>query len=80
MVAEIIFGSGAPNYWAARFRKDFNTDQMHWSTTLPTATAGRFLGTGAGAREKAESLSRVIGTLSNPQDRSRRRLRFASTC
>jgi len=57
-----------PGDEAARFRKDFNTDQFARTTTPPTATAGRFITIGAGAKEKAESLSRVISSLPDAQD------------
>lgn len=58
-----------PGDEAARFRDDYNTDRINRTTTPPTATANRFLGTGPGAREKSESLSRVIGSLADPQDK-----------
>jgi hypothetical protein len=62
--------NAGPGDAAARFRKDFNVDRANRTTTPPTTTAGRFLSTGAGSTEKAESLSRVIGSLADPSDQA----------
>ena len=55
--------NAGPGNAATGFRRDFNADQFNRSLTPPTATANRFLGTGPGAKEKAEALARVVETV-----------------
>ncbi|GLI23421.1 hypothetical protein GGQ86_003042 [Xanthobacter flavus] len=63
-----VWGRGAGEAYG--FRQDLNVDRLHRTAAAPTATAGRFLSTGAGAREKAEALSRVVGSIADPTNRA----------
>lgn len=50
-----------------KLRKDINRDDLARSNTPPTATAQRFLRPGAGGKEAAVSLQRILAAAPNPQ-------------
>jgi hypothetical protein len=62
-----VWGRGAGA--AYEFRQDFNADRSFRTASPPTATAQRFLTTGGGAKEKAEALARIVGSIAEPADR-----------
>jgi hypothetical protein len=43
---------------------------VHRTASPPTATAGRFLSTGPGAKEKSQALARVVETIADPFDKT----------
>jgi hypothetical protein len=61
---------GRPAGTAYDFRQDFNVDRSSRTASPPTATAGRFLTTGAGAKEKAAALARIVDSLPADGDKA----------
>ena len=63
-----VWGRGAGE--AYRLRSDFNVDRSNRTASPPTATAGRFLTVGAGAKEKAGALARIVQSMPDPNDQA----------
>lgn len=63
-----VWGRGAGEAYA--LRQDIGKDAQFRTAAPPSATASRFLGTGPGAKENAEALSRIVASIPNPADRS----------
>ena len=55
---------------AYRFRTDFNAGRMHHTASPPSATAGRFLSAGEGAKENAAALSRIVQSIPDLSDKA----------
>lgn len=58
-----LFGRGE----GRNLRRDVNADDLYRSNTPPTATAQRFVRTGAGSREAAADLKRILDASPDPR-------------